>query len=110
LKKGILIGSIIVIVCLAIFGYFSFSGKKESSIIRKQILLQPDGSLYKRGLSLAVDGKNEEALTQWQSLINEFPDSDYVDEALRKSAEIYLKKGDILQAEQPYKKIRLAGY
>ena len=105
MKKLILIGSVIVVICLAVFIYFSGSGKEENNVVKKEILRQPDELVYKRGLSLATDGKNEEALTQWQSLIDGFPDSDYIDEALLKTAEIYLKEGDILKAEKAYKKI-----
>jgi len=107
LKKLILIGSVVAIICSAVFIYFSVSGsgKEGSNVVKKEILRQPDELLYKRGLSLAAGGKNEEALAQWQSLIDGFPDSDYIDEALLKTAEVYLKEEGILNAEKVYKKI-----
>jgi len=87
------------------FAYLFISGKKETSIIKKEIFRPEDELIYEQGLSLAAKGENQRALAQWQSLLDEFPDSDYIDEALLKIAEIYLKEGDILEAEKVYKRI-----
>jgi len=105
LKKIILIRAIIVTICLVTFAYLFISGKKETSIIKKEIFRPEDELIYEQGLSLAAKGENQRALAQWQSLLDEFPDSDYIDEALLKIAEIYLKEGDILEAEKVYKRI-----
>ncbi len=105
MKRIILIGSIIVAVCLVIFAYLFIPGKKETSIIKKETFRPEDKLIYEQGLSLAAKGENQKALDQWQSLADRFPDSDYIDEALLKTAEIYLKEGDILQAEKVYKRI-----
>ena len=105
MKKIILIRAIIVTICLVTFAYLFISGKKETSIIKKEIFRPEDELIYEQGLSLAAKGENQRALAQWQSLLDEFPDSDYIDEALLKIAEIYLKEGDILEAEKVYKRI-----
>ena len=105
MKRIILIGAIVVIVCLVVFAYLFISGEKETSVVKKEIFRPEDKLIYEQGLSLAAKGENQKALAQWQSLVDRFPDSDYIDEALLKTAEIYLKEGNILEAEKVYKRI-----
>ena len=105
MKRIILIGAIIVTICLVTFAYLFISEKKETSVIKKEIFRPEDKLIYEQGLSLAAKGESQKALDQWQRLANRFPDSDYIDEALLKTAEIYLKEGDILKAEKVYKRI-----
>ena len=104
MKKPVLIViGIILIVVLA--GGIQFIRFKK---IAGQIRVSPaaaDELIYKKALRLAGQDNQEEALSCWRTLVDEFPKSRYAGEALFNIGGIHLKEGNLLGAEKTYQKI-----
>ncbi|MEA3560765.1 MAG: L,D-transpeptidase family protein [Candidatus Omnitrophota bacterium] len=71
----------------------------------KVISAANDELIYKQAWELANKGDQDKAAAYWKRLADEFPQSSYAGEALFNIGENYLKKGELLSAEEAYKKI-----
>ncbi|MEA3328507.1 MAG: L,D-transpeptidase family protein [Candidatus Omnitrophota bacterium] len=64
-----------------------------------------DELIYKKALKSASQDKQEESLSYWRDLVDEFPKSKYAGEALFNIGNVRLKEGNLLGAEKTYQRI-----
>lgn len=103
MKKAFLMGIMVfALVCLIVISYLAIHWRKPSVVSQEEVI-------YKRTLALATEGKAVEAIASWKKLMAEFPDSEYVDEALIHMGDFYLKESKLLEAKECYGKI-VTGY
>jgi len=100
LKKVLLIGMMVVLVGLIVLGMVFVSGKRPA-------VVSQDGLIYNHAISLIEKNKPDEAVGRLKELVEKFPDSEYVDEALINMGDLYLKEKDVRlpQAKLCYEKV-----
>ncbi len=90
--------------CLALAGCFGFGHKKKPVEVGTQA--EPDKVLYERALEDIKHGRHTVGRLTLQTLINTYPDSDYLAKAKLAIADSYYKEGGtagLAQAIQEYK-------
>jgi len=90
--------------CLALAGCFPFGHKKKPVEVGTQA--EPDKVLYERALEDIKHGRHTVGRLTLQTLINTYPDSDYLAKAKLAIADSYYKEGGtagLAQAIQEYK-------
>jgi len=90
-------------VCLLAGGCF---GPKKAKVVKSDSSVEPDKVLYERALNDIQHGRQEIGRLSLQTLINTYPDSDYLAKAKLSIADSYYKEGgsaNFTQAIASYK-------
>lgn len=66
---------------------------------------QADRNLYNRGIQAAREGRTEAAFLHFNRLLNDFPDSEYMPQALFATGEYYFSIGDYYDARRNFDKL-----
>ncbi|HYL11060.1 MAG TPA: outer membrane protein assembly factor BamD [Candidatus Acidoferrales bacterium] len=93
-----------LVACLTLVGCFGFGHKKKPVPVGTQA--DPDKVLYERALDDIKHGRNTVGRLTLQTLINTYPDSDYLAKAKLAIADSYYKEGGtsgLTQCIQEYK-------
>ncbi|MCW3807606.1 tetratricopeptide repeat protein [Plebeiibacterium marinum] len=71
-----------------------------------RINASPDYSIYQKAISLGILKKHETKISELNGLINKYPKSHYVDDALYEMGKSYVAMGDLPNAIRKYKTIK----
>ena len=70
------------------------------------VAASPDYSIYQKAISLGILKQHETKITELNGLINKYPKSNYVDDALYEMGKSYVSMGDLNNAIRKYKTIK----
>ncbi len=66
----------------------------------------PDYSMFQKGISLGIQKQHNKKISELNSLINKYPNSNYVDDALYEMGKSYVSMNDLSNAIRKYKIIK----